>query len=134
MIYSRITYSGRGLEYGDCAMQINKVESSDSGKWTCHISSGTSSYENKVDLSKNINLTIPSSTLSVAGSVGIAVGVLAIVVATGGFAFYRYSDRTRCGRRLNQGSVQYEARTSNESNRSGESVVLSVPQNTYNTA
>jgi hypothetical protein len=131
---NKITYSGRGLEYGDCAMQINKVESSDSGIWICHISSGTSSYENKVDLSKNINLTIPSSTLSVAGSVGIAVGVLAVVVATGGFAFYRYSDRTRCGRRLNQGSVQYEARTSNESNRSGESVVLSVPQNTYNTA
>lgn len=101
IIFSRISYKGRGLEYGDCGLKISKVEQDDEGLWTCHIQSGRDiiNQENTADINKKIKLTVSSPTsTALAESIGITMGVLCIVVATGGFVLYKYSRKIRCKR------------------------------------
>lgn len=124
-----MTYSGRGLEFGDCGLKISNVNSNDNGIWTCHISPGR---KTKTSLKSQIKLTvIPATSLTrVAEGVGIGAGVLVVVILTAAVVYYKYSHKLNFRRQ----NVP-QARTSEDSHSSSENIVLQMSQGiTYNTS
>lgn len=114
-MFCRISYTGRGLKYGDCGLKISGVESTNNGIWTCHISSGRT---NKATLKSEVKLTVlpVSSEPIIAESVGIAGGLLIILTVLGGIVFYKYADRIKCSSKKTN---QVENPTRNSSGSTG---------------
>lgn len=44
----RIQYDGRGIQYGDCGIKINKVTKADKGIWSCITRIGTQFEQNEI--------------------------------------------------------------------------------------
>lgn len=112
--FCRISYSGRGLKYGDCGLKISDVDTSSHGIWTCHISTGRI---NKATLKSEVKLTVLSISTDpiIAESVGIIGGLLIILTVSGGFVYYKYADKIKCYRK-NQ--TKNESRNSTENTNS----------------
>lgn len=108
--FCRISYSGRGLKYGDCGLKILNVDSTSHGTWTCHISSGRT---RKATLKSEVKLSVLAISTDpiIAESVGIVGGLLIILTVSGGFIFYKYADKIKCYRR----KQKRESSSNNES-------------------
>ncbi|KAF5292606.1 hypothetical protein FQA39_LY13939 [Lamprigera yunnana] len=82
---SRISYKGKGLEYGECGITIRNAQPSDSGVWTCITRLG-GDYSQE-EISTKINLYV-TPTFFKNPTVGIAFGTGACIIILSALGYF----------------------------------------------
>ncbi|KAF5279354.1 hypothetical protein FQA39_LY05464 [Lamprigera yunnana] len=96
---NRLSYNGRGLEYGECGITITNAQPSDSGVWNCIMKVGGDYTQDEI--SAKIDLYVAPTFLGnpiTAIAFGTAVGVI-IIAIVGFFVAKKWkAHRTACSK------------------------------------